>query len=181
MADAGIKHQTTEDTLASLVAPLQEDPHPVTGPDQTPPDWLAPIPPEVKTRRRRHTDVSQDPRYDIPTPTGDSECIEDPARIPEWILPTETQEVLYRTGHGTAPDLIYARGVPHISSPDPSTFDRTKCNLILIEIGLCQDLGCQKRLQEKTDKYTPLVIAIKTVWGKVELVAVPIDHAGTTL
>jgi hypothetical protein len=72
-------------------------------------------------------------------------------------------EALFRAGHGTAPDLIYAGGVPNTPSPEPITFDRKKCNLILIEIGFCQDFGCQKRLQEKTDKYTLLVTALKTV------------------
>ena len=86
-------------------------------------------------------DVSQDPRYDILTPTCDAECVEAPARLPEWIFPLETQETLFRAGHGTAPDLIYARGVPDTPSPDPSTFDRKKCNLIIIEIGFCQDFG----------------------------------------
>ena len=56
-----------------------------------------------------------------------------------------------------------------------------KCNLIPIEIGFCRDLGCYKRLQEKTAKYAPLVIALKAVWGHVEFVAVPIGYLGTTL
>ncbi len=93
----------------------------------------------------------------------------------------ETQETLFRAGHGTAPDLIYAKGVPDTPSPDPSTFDRKKSNLIFIEIEFCQDFGCQKRLQEKTAKYGPFVAALKTVLGKVEYVAVLIGHAGTTL
>jgi hypothetical protein len=84
-------------------------------------------------------------------------------------------------GHGTAPDLIYARGVPDTPSPDPSTPDRKKCNLIIIEVGFCQAFGCHKRLQEKTVRYAPLVVAIKAVWRKVKFVAIPIGHAGTTL
>ena len=79
------------------------------------------------------------------------------------------------------PDLIYAKGVPDTPSPDPKTFDRKKCNLIIIEIGFCQDFGCQKRLQEKTAKYAPLVAALKTIWGKVEFAPSPIRNAGTTL
>ncbi len=84
-------------------------------------------------------------------------------------------------GHGTAPDLIYARGVPDTPSPDPSTIDRKKYNFILIEVGFCQDFGCHKRLQQKTAKYAPLVTALNAVWGKAEFMAVPIGHAGTTL
>jgi hypothetical protein len=142
---------------------------------------LEPLSPEVETRHRRHTDVSQDPRYDQATTVGDSECTEAPNRIPDWILPHETQEALLREGHGTAPDLIYARGVPDSPSPGPSTFDRKQCILIIFEIGFCQDFGCHERLQEKTAKYAPLVNALKALWGKVVFVAIPVGHAGTTL
>ena len=34
---------------------------------------------------------------------------------------------------------------------------------------------------ENTEKYTPLVAAFKQHWGRVEFVAIPIGHAGTTL
>ncbi len=80
--------------MAALVTPypLHEDTHPKQGADQAPTDWLAPIPTDVETRRRRHMDVSQDPRYGIFTPTSDAGCVEAPARIPEWIFPLETQE-----------------------------------------------------------------------------------------
>jgi len=163
------------------MTPLREDLNPEQVPDQSPTYWLEPLPPDVETRRRRHTDISQDPRYEIHTPTGNSECIETPTRIPDLIPPHETKEALLRAGHGTAPDLIYARGVPDTPSPDPNTLDRKKCNLILIEIGFCQDFEFQKRIQEKTAKYTPLVTALKAVWGKVKFVAVPIGHASITL
>ena len=109
------------------------------------------------------------------------ECTAAPARIPDWILPLETQDSLFGAGHGTAPDLIYARGVPNTPLMDPTTFDRKECNLIVIEIAFCQDFGCDKRLQEKTAKYAPLVDKLKTLWGKVDFVAIPIGHAGTTL
>ena len=99
----------------------------------------------------------------------------------DWILPLETHETLFRAGHGTAPDLIYARGVPDTPSLDPSTLDRTKCNLVLIEVEFCQDCGCHKRLQEKTAKYAPLATALKAMWGNVKFVVVPISHAGTVL
>ena len=84
-------------------------------------------------------------------------------------------------GHGTAPNLIYASGVPGTPTPDPGTFNNKQCNLIIIEVGLYQDFGCHKKLQEKTAKYAPLVTAIKAVWGKVKFVAIPIGHAGTAI
>ena len=116
-------------------------------------DRLEPIPPEIETRHRRHIDVSKDPRYNRATTAGDSECTEAPTRIPVWILTLETQEALFREEHGTAPDLIYARGVPDTPAPDQHTFDKKQCILIIFEIGFCEDFGCHKWLQEKTAKY----------------------------
>ena len=67
-------------------------------------------------------------------------------------------------GHGTAPDLIYARGVPDTPAPDKNTFEKKQRILIIIEIGFCQNFGCHKRLQEKTTKYAPLVAALEAMW-----------------
>ena len=39
----------------------------------------------------------------------------------------------------------------------------------------------QKKHKEKTENYSPLVAALKKYWGRVEIVAFPIGHAGTTL
>jgi hypothetical protein len=108
-------------------------------------------------------DVSQDPRYAQDTTDGDQECTTAPSRIPEWILPLEVQDSLFSAGHGTAPDLIYARGVPDNPKPDPTTFDRKKCNLLIGEIVFCRDFGCDKRQREKTTKYAPLVNALKEI------------------
>ena len=58
-----------------------------------------------------------------------------PYRIPEYILPQELQDSLFKVGHGTSPDVIYTRGVPDTMSPDPSIFDRKKSKIILIDIG----------------------------------------------
>ncbi len=55
------------------------------------------------------------------------------------------------------------------------------CTLILIEVGFSRDLGCDKKQAEKTEKYYPLVTALKKYWGRVEFVTIPIGHAGTTL
>ena len=89
--------------------------------------------------------------------------------------------MLFEAGHGTAPDLIYARGVPDSPDPDPNAFDRKQCSLIVIEIGFCRDFGCVEKLEEKTSKYAPLLAALQRYWGRVELIAFPIGHAGTTL
>jgi hypothetical protein len=181
MADAGTRTQTPLGTLTSLAFTSQDDPH--TQEEQHPQttDWLEPLPPEADTRHKRHTDVSQDPRYNQVSTHTDTECTSAPTRIPAWILPLETQDALFAAGHGTAPDLIYARGVPDTPEPDPTTFDRKNCNLIVNEVFFCRDFGCHERRQEKTAKYIPLINALKEVWGKVEFVAIPIGHAGTTL
>ena len=104
-----------------------------------------------------------------------------PTRISEWVLPHETHDTLFGAEHGTAPDLIYARGVPDTPSPDPNIFDRMKCNLILVEVGFCRDFGCNTQHQEKTAKYAPVVTTLKAVCGKVEFVTVLIGHDGTSL
>ncbi len=84
-------------------------------------------------------------------------------------------------GAGATPDIIYARGVPVDPSPDPTSFDRKDCALILFEIGLCRDLGCQGRLTKKIEKYNPLFCALRRYWGHVDLVCIPIGQACTTL
>jgi hypothetical protein len=89
--------------------------------------------------------------------------------------------MLFEAGHGTAPGLIYVRGVPDTPSPDPTSFNKKQCILILIEIGFCRDLGCDVKFDEKTVKYSPLIAAFRKYWGRVEFVAFPIGNAGTTL
>jgi len=92
----------------------------------------------------------------------------------------ETQEI-NAAGHGRAPDLIYAGGVPDSPSPDPTSFDKKLCFLIIIEVGFCRDLGCDAKLEAKTTKYAPLLAALRKHWGRVEFVAFPIGHARVTL
>ena len=89
--------------------------------------------------------------------------------------------MLLEAGHGTTPDLIYARGVPNTPSPDPTSFNKMQCTLIIVEIVFWRDLGCDVKRDEKTEKYPPLFAALKKYWGRVDFVAFPIDHAGTTL
>jgi hypothetical protein len=90
---------------------------------------------------------------------------------------------LHDGGHGTTPDLIYARGVPDTPDPGQTSFDKKLCTFVLKEIGLFQDLGCDKKHvhAEKTEKYSSLVAVLKQYWGRVEFVAIPIGHADTTL
>jgi hypothetical protein len=104
-----------------------------------------------------------------------------PNRVPPCVLPTKETHALFQEGHGTSPDLIYARGVPDTPDPGTTNFDKKMCTLILIEVGFSTDLGCDKKQAKKTEKYYPLVTALKKYWGRVEFVAIPIGHAGTTL
>jgi len=43
------------------------------------------------------------------------------------------------------------------------------------------DLVCHKKLMKKSDKYNPLVTTFRRYWGRVDLVCIPIGHAGITL
>jgi hypothetical protein len=78
-----------------------------------------------------------------------------------WVLPTEETHTLFEGSHGTAPCLIYARGVPDTPDPGQTNFEEKTCTLILIEIGFSRDLGCDKKHTEKTEKYFPLLAALR--------------------
>ena len=71
--------------------------------------------------------------------------------------------------------------MPTDPSSDIDGFKRKDCSLILIEVGFCRDLGCHQKYTEKTDKYLPLLTALRQYWGRVEFVCIPIGLAGTTL
>ena len=90
-------------------------------------------------------------------------------------------KMMFEAGHGTTPDLIYAKGIPCAPSPNPTSFDKKQCTLIIAEIGVCRDLGCDVKSDKKTEKYFPLIAALRRYWGRVEFIAFPIGHAGTTL
>jgi hypothetical protein len=142
MADTGIQPMTSGKSLQSLSSTVEDtDPNMIR---ETPPyDWLAPLPTTKDTRRRRYNDVSQYSKYHLwglSTADGDEECIAPPRRIPLWILPPEETQGLIQAGHGTATDLIYARGVSNSPSQDSTSFDKKHCTLILVEIDLCIDL-----------------------------------------
>ena len=184
-ADTGTLPQTSGVNMPPPRPPpssQEENPPPTKTTPGT--DWLAPMPSPNRIAHMRHTDVSQEMRYnlsDLAAAAGDTECTTAPRRIPSWVLSPEELQELYSTGHGTAPDLIYARGVPDSPSPDPTTFNKKTCTLIIIELGFCRDLGCEDKRAAKTKKYDALVAALKRHWGRVEFIAFPIGHAGTTL
>jgi len=89
--------------------------------------------------------------------------------------------MMFDAGHDTAPDLIYARGILNTPFPDPTSFDKKQCTLIIVEIGFCMDLGCDVKFGKKTEKYSNLIAALMRYWRRVEFIAFPIGHAGTTL
>jgi hypothetical protein len=99
--------------------------------------WLTPIPITVDTRRRHHKDVLQDPGYTQrdPPPTTEAQSARRPLfYIPAWVFPIEETQSLFDRGHGTAPNLIYARGATNTPSPGPITFDKKLRTLIFFEI-----------------------------------------------
>ncbi len=91
------------------------------------------------------------------------ECTRAPHRIPHWILPEDLAQDLFINGHGVAPDLVYTRGVPDTPDRDTAAFDRKQCALILVDPTFCQDFSLDKRLEEKNQKYAPLVAALITI------------------
>jgi hypothetical protein len=87
--------------------------------------------------------------------------------------------MLFEAGHGTTPDLIYARRVPNTPSPDPTCFNKKQCTLILVEIGFYKDLGCDVKFDKKTEKYSPLIAALRkngegwSLWPSLSATRVP--------
>jgi hypothetical protein len=81
--------------------------------------------------------------------------------IPAWALLQEDLDSLMAAGVRAAPDIIYARRVQVEPTHDPDPFDRKECFLILFEISVCKDLGCQEKLAKKAKKYHPLIYALR--------------------
>ncbi len=92
----------------------------------------------------------------------------------------DTGALLRRTWRRPRPCLLLG-GVPDSTSSDPTSFKKKICTIIIVKIGFCRDLGCEDKIVAKTNKYSSLVAALKKYWEKVDLVAFPIWHAGTTL
>ena len=87
--------------------------------------------------------------------------------------------MLFEAGHGTTRDLIYARGVQNTPFPDPTSFDRRQCILIIIEIGFFRDLGCDIKFDEKIEKYSTLFADLRkyrdgwSLWPSLSATRVP--------
>ncbi len=73
--------------------------------------------------------------------------------------PRSEAQALYVGGRGSTTDLVYAKGVSYIPSPDPTSFDRNKYSIFIVDIGLHQDPVCDYTITEKTAKYFPLIAA----------------------
>jgi len=163
MADTGTQPMTTGNSIKSLPPHLGGH-QPIPDHGDPPHDWFAPLPTSEDIRRRRHTDVSQDPKYNhsgLSAADGDAECTAAPRRILDWFLPQGKTHIPFEAGHGKAPYLIYARGVPDTPSPNQTSFDKNKCTLIIVEIGFRMDLGCDIKFEKKNEKYSPLLANLK--------------------
>ena len=161
--DAGIISQTTPAQITALLSPdVSPPPHlPREGElahllDLVDPDCFLPTPSPT------YTDVTMDPKrilsqlYEPLKPTAsDTEATTAPSHIPPWVLPIATTNELRRQGLGVTPDLIYARGVPNTPNPDPSSFDKATCSLLLIEVGFGSDLNLKAKIEKKNANTNP--------------------------
>ena len=133
---------------------------------------LAPLPPTEDTHHTRHTDFSNDPRYNEGYPAaaiGDAQCTTLPSRIQHWVIPAEETQAIFATRQGTPPNLIYARGVPNTPSPDTTSFHRKQYPVLVVYNLFCRDLGCVERSQRKPlSKYSLRIESLKNHRGKVE-------------
>ena len=186
--DAGVISQTTSAQLTALLSDGPSPPQPAPEGevahlvDLIDPDCFLP------NTSPNYADVTIDPKRLLPhlykpheSTNSDIEATTAPSYIPPWILSTEQTNKLRHQGLGVTPDLIYARGVPNVPNPNPSSFNKAECTLLLIEVGFGSDLNLKAKLEEKTLKYQPLLDELKKDWGGVHLVCVPIGHAGTLL
>ena len=112
MADTGTQPMTTGDSLESL-SPTSKDTNLPPNTETLQYEWFAPLPTSEDVRRMQQTDVSQDIRYNLwglSAAAEDEECAAAPSRIPDWVLSRGETQIMFEAGHGTTPDLIYARG-----------------------------------------------------------------------
>ena len=153
-SDTGSHPRTTRVSLEALLsATTTEDSD--LGNSNTPRNWLEPLPLKEETCHKRHTDVSRDMRntdMGFSAAEGDAECTEAPTRIPPWVLPPNETKKLFEDGHGTAPNIIYAKIIPATPDPDLNNVNKMRFTLILVEVEFCRNLGCDNKLTEKTEK-----------------------------
>ncbi len=91
--DAGSYPLASQISLETLYSAHTTKANKDDGALHTPQDWLDPIPSTADTRRRRHTDVSQDPRYihqDHSASDYDAECTTTPKQLIPWVLSQES-------------------------------------------------------------------------------------------
>ena len=123
-ADTGYQPKTTEASLMSLLSATTTEKTGVARGINTPMEWTELSPCAEVTRRLRHTDVSQDPRYTIPGSSasdGDMECTEARTRLPPWVLPTEETQINALRGrprHCTRPHQRQGRASHPQPGPD---------------------------------------------------------------
>ena len=137
--DVGTNHQNKDADTNDLNTPpprTQEDLTPSLSHDT---EWLAPTGTPPMLHRNRRVDVSIDTKT-LP-PQGEAETwgeegVAAPRYISAWVLPQDDLDNMMATGAVAAPDIIYARGVQDNPSPDPTSFDRKDCALILFKIGV---------------------------------------------
>ena len=121
--------QYTEETISdgTLCSALPTDEKADDRAPHTRMDWQDSLPITEATRIRRHTDVSQDRRYVVQSSSTsyyDAEYTAAPTRIPPWALLVEETQAFFEGGHGTSPDLIYAREVPDTPDSGKTNFDK---------------------------------------------------------
>ncbi len=81
---------------------------------------------------------------------------------------------MFQAGHGTSPDLIYASGATNAPTPNPTSFDKKQCTLVIVDIDFCRNLGCDLKIEKNTKKYPPLIAALRRYRGRDEFIAFPI-------
>ena len=160
--DAGVISQTTPAQLSALLCANPSPPQPPH--DEGISHLLDLIDPDcfLPTASRTYSDPAVDPKrllphlYDPHDPTAlDSETTSAPSYIPPWGLPTTQLDSLRQRGLGVTPDLIYARGAPNVPNPDPSSFDKPACSLLLIEVGFGSDRNLKAKQEEKYENANP--------------------------
>ena len=131
---------------------------------------------------RRSVDPSLCIRDLVHPPQGQAaldESVSAPRFLPDWLLANADQQRLIQSGHGVAPDIVYAKGVPNLRDPPDNSYNPAQCVILLVEVGFCQDLRLQAKEHLKLCKYAPLLEALSLRWGRVLLVGIPMGIAGT--
>ena len=130
-----------------------------------------------------HTDVSQDSRYSLMGPIAsdyDAERTAAHGRILPWVLPPEETQALHDGGHGTAPDLIYARGVPDTPNPARPTSTKVMHTRPFRDWVPLRPWMRQETREEDREALPPRR-GPRAILREGGIVAIHIEHAGTML